>query len=56
MIETALRERSTLDPGYPDCIAVYSDDEKYAVALTQRNLAAWRKTSKSPPPPCKWNA
>jgi hypothetical protein len=42
-IETALRERYALVPGYLDCISVYSDDETYAFAMAQRSLSAWRK-------------
>jgi hypothetical protein len=42
-IETALRDRYTLLPGYVECVSVYNEDETYALALAQRTLAVWQK-------------
>ncbi len=41
-LEAVLRQRYALAPDYVACIASYSTEERYTVALTQKRLTAWR--------------
>jgi len=41
-VEAALRQRYAMAPAYVDCITIYSDNERFTLALTERALAAWR--------------
>jgi hypothetical protein len=42
VVETALRDRYALVPGYVDCIHAYSDNEPFTFAMAQKGLTAWR--------------
>jgi hypothetical protein len=41
-VEGMLRQRYALVPAYVECIAAYSDQERYALALTEKGLHDWR--------------